>query len=413
MMSLVYKLSSKSSFAVGTLMIFKTLPALFFGSLAGVIVDRFDRKKLMIICDIARGLLILTLPFIKNIFGVYAIAFFLETFSIVFMPAKDASIPNIVESKNVLAANSISHTTNYLTMIIGSAFGATIILLVESVFGHLPFFQRLTGPNAAFYIDSGTFFLSALALSFIYLPQVELHEIGEIKWFHIKEDLLSGFSLIKNNKLLKYMIMCIGMAVLGGGSIYSLGVAYSTEVLKIGVAGFGFLISALGLGLVVGGLIAGILGRLIAKDRLFGLSILAFGVAMVAFSIISYYEIVIAIIVFAGINLAILNITGFTLIHEHVDDSIRGRVFSVFESMIRVFLLMSLAFSGIVADIINWVLKKLVENLAQHQEQLVYLTRFNGSRITLILGGFAAVGAGVLAIRNVRIENKGAIVADD
>lgn len=404
MITLVYKLS-KSGFAVGTLMIFKTLPALFFGSLVGVMVDRFDRKRLMVVCDIFRGLLILTLPFIRNVFGVYAIAFLLETFSLIFMPAKDASIPNIVEQKDVLAANSISHTTNYLTMIIGSAFGATIILLVESVWGYLPFFQRLTGPNAAFYIDAATFFLSAAALSFMVLPPKELHEIGEIKWFHIKEDLFGGFSLMGKNKMLKYMILSIGVAILGGGSIYSLGVVYSTEVLKIGEAGFGYLISALGVGLVIGALVSGVLARLVAKDKLFGLSILAFGIAMVAFSSISYYKMVIAIIVFAGLNLAILNVTGYTILHENIDDSLRGRVFSILESTIRVFLLMSLALSGIVADIINWILKNLVENIVA-QQQLIYLARFNGSRITLLLGGFAVIGAGVLALKNVKINNE-------
>ncbi len=404
MITLVYKLS-KSSFAVGTLMIFKTLPALFFGSLVGVMVDRFDRKRLMVVCDISRGLLILTLPFIRNVFGVYVIAFLLETFSLIFMPAKDASIPNIVEQRDVLAANSISHTTNYLTMIIGSAFGATIILLVESVWGYLPFFQRLTGPGAAFYIDAATFFLSAAALSFMVLPPEELHEVGEIKWFHIKEDLFSGFSLIGKDKMLKYMILSIGVAILGGGSIYSLGVVYSTEVLKIGEAGFGYLISALGVGLVIGALVSGVLARLVAKDKLFGLSILAFGVAMVAFSSISYYKMVIAIIVFAGLNLAVLNVTGYTILHENIDDSLRGRVFSILQSVIKVFLLMSLALSGIVADIINWILKNLVENVVE-QQQLVYLARFNGSRITLLLSGFAVIGAGALALKNVKINNE-------
>ncbi len=393
-------------------MIFKMLPALFFGSLAGVMVDRFDRKRLMIICDIGRGLLILTLPFINNIFGIYAIAFLLDTFSIIFMPSKDASIPNIVESRDVLTANSVSYTTNYLTMIIGSAFGATIILLVESVWAHLPFFQRLTGPNAAFYIDAGTFFLSALALSFIHLPHRRRHELGKINLFQIKEDLLSGFVFMRGNKLLKYMIICIGVAMLGGGSIYSLGAVYSNEVLHIGEAGFGYLIAALGVGLVIGGLLSGIIGRFFPKDRLFGLSILAFGIAMVTFSSISYYKIVIAIIVFAGVNLAILNVTGFTLVHESVDDSTRGRVFSVFESMIRVFLLISLAVSGIVADIMNRVLKKIVENVVQPQ-QLVYLARFNGSRITLLLGGVAVICAGVLAMRNVRVERKGVKLIND
>lgn len=404
MISLVYKLS-RSSLAVGTLMVFKMLPALFFGSIAGVIVDRFDRRRLMIACDIIRSLLILTLPFMKNIFGVYGIAFLLETCAILFMPAKDASIPDIVGEEDILTANSISHTTNYLTMIMGSAFGATIILLVELVWGHLPFFARLTGPSAAFYIDSGTFMLSALALSFIRLPKPDIIKTEKIDFFKIKEDLFGGFALMGNDGVVKYMLISLGIAILGGGSIYSLGVVYSTEVLKIGEAGFGYMISALGVGLVIGGFIAGTIGRFLPKDKIFSFSILAFGISMVAFSSISNYQLVIAIIVLAGVNLAILNITAYTIIHENVEGEVRGRVFSILESMIRVFLLASLTISSIVADIASRVLKRFVATMAPPNMQAVYIARFNGARMTLILGGVAVIVAGLIASRKIDLNN--------
>lgn len=404
MISLVYKLS-RSSLAVGTLMAFKMFPALLFGSIAGVIVDRFDRRRLMIACDVIRGLLILILPAMRNIFGVYAIAFLLETCAILFIPAKDASIPNIVSESDILTANSISHTTNYLTMIIGSAFGATIILLVERVWNHLPFFARLTGPSAAFYIDSVTFLLSALAISFIRLPRPDLIKAEKIDLSKIKEDLFGGFSLMGKNGVVKYMLISLGVAILGGGSIYSLGVVYSTEVLKIGEAGFGYMIAALGVGLVIGGLTAGFVARFLPKDRIFSFSILAFGVSMIAFSSTSNSRLAILFIIIAGVNLAILNITAYTIIHENVENEIRGRVFSVLESMIRVFLLASLTISGIVADIANRVLKRLVATMVAPELQAIYLSRFNGARLTLIMGGLAVMIAGILATKKINLEN--------
>lgn len=93
MIALVYNLS-KSPLAISILMIARLAPAVVFGSFVGVVVDRLNRKWLMIGCDVARGLLILTLPFIKNFYALISVAFILETFSLLFMPARAAPMTN-------------------------------------------------------------------------------------------------------------------------------------------------------------------------------------------------------------------------------------------------------------------------------------------------------------------------------
>jgi dTMP kinase len=391
LIELIYKLSG-SGLAVGTLMMFKILPALLFGSIMGVLVDRMNRKRTMILCDAVRGGLILLLPFVRNMFQIYLIAFLLETFSLLFMPAKDASIPNIVKRKEILTANSISYTTNNLTMILGVTFGSTIIILVEKVWKRLLFFQRLTGPNAAFYVDALTFFISALAIATIYLPASKLNE-KKINYTQVKDDIIEGIKFLKENQMLRVMLSSVGVAILGAGSIYSLGVVYSYEVLKVASGGFGYLLATLGLGLTLGSLFSGFFGRHFSKERLFNNSIFTFGVALLLFAAISRFELALIFSFIGGIALASLTVSAYTILQETVADEMRGRTFTALESLLRISLLISLGFTGALADIIGRAGSISIGSFS---------LQLNGARTTLFLGGVVVIIASFYAFKHIK-----------
>ncbi|MCL5292864.1 MAG: MFS transporter [Actinobacteria bacterium] len=394
MIALVYNLS-KSPLAISVLMIARLAPAVVFGSFVGVVVDRVNRKWLMIGCDVARGLLILTLPFIRNFYGLIAVAFILETFSLLFMPAKDASIPNIVEEDDVLIANSLSGTTNYATMILGSGAAGAVLAAAEAVLRSLPivsdiFGRQFAGTSVAFLLDSLTFFVSAVTISLISIKaQAQLPTEGRL--MDLRRDLASVAILIRTNPLVRPMLISIGVAILGGGSIYALGVDFSNVILKVGSAGFGFLLAALGVGLVIGAALASLFGRLVPKDKLFSSSLFFLGAFLLVFSLIPIYEISIVMLIIAGVNLAMLQVTGYTLIHENLPDEVRGRIFGVMESIIRISLLISLGFTGIVAQGINRAASR-------------YEIPVNGSQATLVLGAVVIIVAGLFALRTVRVK---------
>lgn len=373
-------------------MMFKILPALLFGSIIGVLVDRVNRKRTMILCDALRGGLILLLPFVKSLFEIYIITFLLETLSLTFMPAKDASIPNIVERDEILTANSISYTTNNFTMIFGVTFGSTVILLVEKVWKRLPFFQRLTGPNAAFYVDAFTFFISALAIATIYLP-VSKHNEKKINYTQVKDDIIEGIRFLKRNPLVRVMLSSIGVAILGAGSIYSLGAVYSYQVLKLASGGFGYLLSALGLGLTMGSIFSGFIGRHSSKERLFNNSIFVFGLALLLFASITRFEFALLFSFIAGIALASLTVAAYTILQETVVDEIRGRIFTALESLLRVSLLVSLGLTAAIADIIG---QKGSINIGSFSLQ------FNGAQTTLFLGGVVVIVASLYAFKHIK-----------
>ncbi len=391
LVELIYRISG-SGLAIGAYVMTKILPAIFLGSLAGVLIDRINRKWTMFFCDIFRGGLIVLLPFVRNLWQIYLITFFLETFSLFFVPAKDATIPNIVSDNDILLANSLFYTSNNLTMILGLSFGSTIILLVDRIWAHLPFFRRLTGPNAAFYIDATTFFISSIAISMLVLSEVN-HKFKEVSFLTLKDDIFEGLRFLKENPLIRSMLLSLGIAILGAGSIYSLGVIYCNEVLKV-KGGYGYLLAILGFGLTLGSLFSGFVGRFFSRLSLFTFSIFSFGVAIILFATFPYYEIALLASLIGGFSLAFLTVSGYTLLQEKVKDEVRGRVFASLESLLRVSLIISLGLTGALADIIG-----------RHKIRFNhFIFHLNGAQTTIFLGGMVIVVASFVAFKKVREE---------
>jgi len=379
-----------SAFAVSGLFVAKILPALFFGSVAGVFVDRFSRKRTMILCDLFRGLLVIFIPFSQNVYQIYLIVFWLEALSLLFIPSKDASIPNLVDREQIIAANSLSYITHQLTMVLGLGFSATIILIVEKIWGHLPFFHNLAGAYVAFYVDAISFFISAFTVSLIHLPVSE-HLASRMNYLQIKDDLLQGIRLLWGNSLIRVMMRTIGLAILGGGSLYTLGYFYSEQVLKLGKTGFVPLLTVLALGSLLGGLLSHTVSQYLSKERLFVLAVLAFGFALSGFSGIPYYESAMLFSGVAGLSLGLAVVVLYTLLQENIDDSVRGRTFAALESILRISLLASVALTAALAEIID----------GRHLNLAGYALHLNGARITLFIGGIVVITAGIFAQRSI------------
>lgn len=396
LIALIYGVS-KSSFAIGLYFIFKIAPALFLGPFVGVLVDRLNRKHTLIICDVARGLLILSLPFMRSIYGILFITFVLETFSLLFVPAKNATIPNIVSKDNLLAANTLSKATENVTMILGLSFGATIILTVQKLITELPFkdvpvlryfVPDIIGAQTAFIVDSLTFLFSALLIAFIAFP-AHKKKRAKIGAARLKEDLTAGFNYLKQNPVLRAVLFSVGIAVLGGGSLYSLSTAYLEEVIKVDKEAVAPILALFGIGLLLGTLSSGVVGRFVSRQHLIAFSIFVFGLSLVSFASVPYYELITLFAVLAGAAVGSLSVAGYTFIHETVENGMQGRVFSALEVTIRVSLMLSLALSGIAADLIG-------QRVLRLDGQTL---RLNGPKTVLILGGVVVVLVSFFAYR--------------
>ena len=110
-----------AAFSVAGSMLARTLPAVLFGPIAGALVDRLDRKRIMVIADLARGAMYVSMVFIRQLWAIYALSFVIESFSLVWGPARDASLPNLVPRRQLANANSIALASTYGTLPLGGS----------------------------------------------------------------------------------------------------------------------------------------------------------------------------------------------------------------------------------------------------------------------------------------------------
>ena len=146
---------------VGITFAMTAVPSIFLGPLAGVLVDRWDRRRTMIACDLVRAALVLAVPlaFEVHIGLVYAIAFALATVTLLFRPAKTAVIPAVVGDRDLVAANSALSVPETAADLIGFPIAGLIVTALVSVLG------------AAFVLDAGTYVVSAVLLWAMILPR--------------------------------------------------------------------------------------------------------------------------------------------------------------------------------------------------------------------------------------------------
>jgi dTMP kinase len=159
--------------AIGLVMSARLVPGFFLGSVGGVLVDRWDRKKVMVSCDIGRGVVLGLLPFVDTVLGLVVASLLLEALTLLWSPAKEASVPNLVSVNQLAKANSLSLVAAYGTFPLGSALFASLTKVAEFLGDHAGAldFLRLNQESLAIYADMLTFLTSALLISTLVLPR--------------------------------------------------------------------------------------------------------------------------------------------------------------------------------------------------------------------------------------------------
>src|SRR5262249_55396328 len=154
--------------AVAGVMLARLLPSVLFGPIAGVLVDRFDRRRMMVGADIARGTLYATMPFLPTLWAIYLLSFFIECLSLLWTTSKDSSIPNMVPRRQLSNANSVSLVTTYGTLPLGAIIATSLAGIATKYGGHT--FIASTAESLALWMDALTFLFSAWMVWGLRLP---------------------------------------------------------------------------------------------------------------------------------------------------------------------------------------------------------------------------------------------------
>jgi MFS family permease len=328
-----------STVAMGLMMISLTLPQLLFSFLAGVVVDRVDRKWLMVTSDLLRGfcvLAFLTVRSAEQVYVLYIVGFLLSSVGVFFSPAKTAMIPRIIkDDQRLLSANALSQTIRVVALLIGPALAGFAIAWL--------------GATVAFVVDSLTYFVSALAIVSIRTSGRTADEsrVGvSMVWRRLAE----GFSYTLHNSTILGIIVTLLVGFLGIGAIEVLFVPYLQGEFGAGAEGVGFVQAAQGLGMLVGSVIVGNLAARFRLTRIIAWTIALLGIAIVACGLASRFMIIPMTTFIAGLSLAPLNASLSTLMQVTVPDDKLGRVGSVVDTTVTVSYLVSMGGAAFLAD---------------------------------------------------------------
>lgn len=418
---LVTALSGGSSFAVAGILIAKIIPALVLSSVTGVLVDRFDRRKVMITADLVRFFLVLVLLGTNQLWAIYAVVLLMETASLFFWPARNALIPYLVDESDVTAANGAMYTTQQAAMLVGLTASGAILAGFEAAVravltAQLPIVEyfvgllqpALLGPRAGFFLDALTFIFSAAVVWSIKVAARPAGKIADFSFSLLGKDVVDSFRFLGEHKELRALLVTVFFAILGGGALIPVGLDYITTL--VGGVPFAdrvtflrqlsgtpqtFMLVFMALGMVIGALLVSRLEHRVKLQLLFAGSVGAFGVAMFLFASVERYWVAGIYATIAGACIATLTVAGNSYVVQTTADEIRGRVFTALESVIRVSLLLSMVVMAPLNDILGGFVRRFAE-VNQLVPANVVLT---GPRVTLQISALIVIGAAVYGFR--------------
>lgn len=378
---------SAKAYALGLVLVVRLLPALLLGPVAGAVADRLDRRLTMVVADVIRFGLFLSIPIVGTLWWLLVASFLVECASLFWNPAKDASVPNLVRVEQLEAANTVSLITTYGTAPIAAGIFALLSALNRALASGIPFFS--TNPvDLALYFDAATFLVSACTV-------FTLRSIGRARrpetapqlsfWASITE----GWKFVGGTRLVRGLVVGILGGFAGVGCVVALGRLYAGQ-LNGGDAAYGVLFGAAFVGLA-GGMALGprLLGGY-SRKRLFGIAVTGAGITLMIVAVLPNLVIAVGMVMLIGAFAGVAWVTGYTLLQAGVSDDKRGRTFGLVQSLVRVDLLLVLA-----------VAPTLVGLIGPHSIELPNGARVRADGVTLVLltGGLVAVAVGLYAFR--------------
>jgi dTMP kinase len=386
---------SGSGTAIGLVMIARMLPGFVLAPVGGALIDRWDRRKVMVTCDIGRAILLALLPFFQNLGGLVLISFLIEILTLMWSPAKDASVPNVVEPDQLASANSLGLVAAYATFPLGAGVFAALAGLSK----WLAHFHALHALHAnqtsiAIWVDGATFLLSAWLISHLDLPEEDRHAPERIDWGATYRDILDGLRFIRSDPLVRGVMIGLAGGLLGGGAVIPLGALLSTKVLGGGPGGFGLLMTAVGVGAAIGVLTLLWIQRRLPRETVFSVAIVACGVSIIAAASVSSLAPAMFAAAAVGATAGTGYVTGFTVLQENVADEMRGRIFATLYTVVRLCLLLALTLSPFIANLLGNIAQHLTKGSVQLAGVHVELP---GVRLALWLGGFVTICSGLAA----------------
>jgi dTMP kinase len=390
--------------SVGVVMAVRIIPGFFFAAGAGVLIDRMDRKRVMLLCNVVRAGVVLTLPFVDTVLGLVVASFVLEIATLFFTPAKEASVPHLVPTEYLTTANSLSLAAAYGTFPIASALFAVLAKVAEQL-GRIDALSalRTNQTSIAFYVDALTYVISALVIARLAIPKDNIRPRDPLrtKRFDLTgvfSELKEGWQFIFINPIVRTVNIGLATGLIGGGMLVPLGPEFSAKVLGAGAAGFGVFVTALGFGVAVGVVLVSLLQRRLPKPECFAGSAVVAGISLLIGASMSSLALAALFVFVLGMCAGSVYVLGFTLLHENVEDALRGRIFSALYTLVRLCILIAFAVGPFLSELLDNLSNRFLHGEVHAGIDIAV----PGVRLTLWLAGLIMLVAGLLATMSLR-----------
>ncbi|MGH2496147.1 MAG: MFS transporter [Ktedonobacteraceae bacterium] len=362
----VYLLTG-SALATSITLITAFVPNLLIGSVAGVFVDRWDRRWTMIISNLllALGLLPMLAVHSKDtLWIVYVVAFFESCCDQFVSPAESALIPNLVSEEHLVPANALKSIGMNSSRLIGGALGGIVLAVL--------------GLRGVVLIDAISFLFVAIMISFIRMPESasQLPETSSPETYvtdennkqekaehplrHFAGEWLEGLQLIRQQRALTMLLIMFALQSLGEGVFGVLLVVFVKQVLHGGSVDYGLILSIQAVGSLIGGVFIGAFGSRFAPARMLGICVVLFGlIDLLIIDIPVFFPsllLVMALFVAVGIPGTAGMVSFQSLLQFLIEDKLRGRVFGVAISIGALMTLLGMILAGALGDRLGPVL---------------------------------------------------------
>jgi MFS family permease len=374
-LTVIISKSTGSTTAVSALILTFLLPAVLFSALAGVFVDRLDRRLVLILTNVLRGLAFVAMFFVGNHLGfIYLLNIAVSTITVFFAPAEAAMIPMLVSRRLLLSANGI------FTLTLNAAFALGFTLIG-------PLIVKIAGAPALIIVVAALYFVAAgFCVTLPAGPPVTraaepLTTRGQVREANVAiasviVQLREGLDYIRDHPAIRWSLIYLGIAASLVGMLGVLGPSFAQKTLGLSSEDFVVVVLPLGVGIVMGILLLNAYGRLVPRRRVIEGGLIALGILLAAMALsgrisrfldesvngtglpdlsllTSLLSIVVAVAFFAGVAYAAVAIPAQTQLQEELPEDVRGRVFGVLNMLVSVASFLPILIVGPIADLLG------------------------------------------------------------
>jgi dTMP kinase len=377
--------SRTALFGLGGIMMARLLPSVIFGPIAGVIADRYDRKHLMVMAGLVRGGLFMGIAFSRDLLALFALTFLVECLTLLYMAARDSTLPHVVDRRHLTEANQLNLLVTYGTL----PFGAVIAAAMVPAAGALGAAGIVTsGTVLALLVNAGMFFLTALLMARLDIPprRTPAHE-GEAPG--IVAELREGIDFIRELPLIRALISGVVAVFFGAGVVVTLGPEFVRTSLGRSSEDWYGLMTFVGVGVALGVIVVPLVTRRLRKAKVFPVSLTAAGVLTIVIATLPSFQLTQLFGALLGAAAGMSAVLGYTLLHENTRDEVRARTFAAFYVTTRIAMFAALGLAPFVAGGIG------VGTLILRGQVMA----LEGVRITIMLAGLIGLAGALTSWR--------------